>query len=97
MSMQLVSEILLKQEIKRYEESPELMQENTLFYNLCKKELVVIENLKINQIDMRGEVYEFNQRLSNQSIFFMDSQEFEEMKEKARKYDIISKVVRDGV
>lgn len=97
MSIQLVSEFLLKREMKRYEESLELMQENAPFYDLCKKELVVIENLKINQIDMRGEVEEFNQRLSNQSIYFMDSQEFEEMKEKVRKYDIISKFVRYGV
>lgn len=97
MSMQLMSELLLKREIERYEESPELMQENKLFYYLCKKELAVIKKLEINQIDMRGEIEEFNQSLSNQSIYFMDSQEFEEMKEKARKYDIISKVVRDGV
>ncbi len=96
MSMQLMSELLLKREIERYEESLELMQENKLFYYLCKKELSVIKKLKIDRIDMRGEIGKSNQRIESQSIYFMDSQEFEEMKEKARKYDAISRVVREG-
>lgn len=96
MSMQLVSELLLEREIKRYEESPELMHENKLFYYLCKKELAVIEKLKINQIDMRGEIKESNQRIESQSIYFMNPQEFEEMKSKSKMYDIIAKLIKEN-
>lgn len=94
--MQLVSEVLLRREIRRYEESPELMGKNEMFYFLCKKELAVIEKLKINKIDMRGEIEESNRRIENQSIYFMDSQEFKEMESKSKMYDIIVKLIKEN-
>lgn len=95
MSMQLISEKLLEIEIKRLEEAGRA-EDNELLYYQCKKELAVIKNLKINKIDMRGEIEECNQRIENQAIYFMDAGEFEEMEEKARKYDLICNIIGEN-
>lgn len=58
-----------------------------------QKELAVIQKLKINKIDMRGEIEETVKRIENQGIYFMNPQEFEEMEEKTRKYDEIYKFI----
>lgn len=96
MSMQLMSEMLLKREIKRYEESPELMRESGVLYYLCKKELSVIKKLKISEIDMTGKTEEVNQRIENQTIYFMNPQEFEEMEKKAKMYNSIAKFIKEN-
>lgn len=95
MSMQLISEKLLEREIKRLEDAGRPEESEILYYQ-CKKELAVIEKLKINKIDMRGEIDEVNQRISNQAVYFMAPQEFEAMEEKARKYDAIAGIIKDG-
>lgn len=64
-------------------------EDEEIIYHLCKKELEIIEKLKINKIDMRGEIEETVKRIENQAIYFMEPREFEEMEEKARKYDEI--------
>lgn len=92
MSMQFISEHLLEETIKQLEEENNL-KDNKLLYNLCKKELTVIQKLKINGIDMTGTTNEFNERIGKQSIYFMQPQEFEQMEEKARKYDEICKFI----
>ncbi|WWR19824.1 hypothetical protein V1226_25915 [Lachnospiraceae bacterium JLR.KK009] len=94
MSMQLISEKLLEREIKRLEDSGR-PEESELLYYQCKKELAVIEKLKINKIDMRGEIEEVNQKIASQAIYFMEQQEFETMEEKARKYDIIAGIASE--
>lgn len=94
MSLQLVSEKLLQREIKKMEEEG-ISENNELLHCLCKKELAVIEKLKINKIDMRGEIEECNERIAKQSIYFMGSGEFEQMEEKARRYDEIKRLVAD--
>lgn len=95
MSMQLTSEILLKREIERLESNPELRKDelDKIWYAMCKRELVVIERLKINNVDLRGTVEEVAERLKNQSLYFMDAKEFEEMKEKEKKYDKICGII----
>lgn len=92
MSMQLISEKLLEREIKKIEESGR-PEDEEIIYHLCKKELAVIEKLKINKIDMRGEIKETVERIENQAIYFMNPKEFETMEEKARKYDEVFKVM----
>lgn len=91
MSMQLISEKLLEREIKRIEDDGK-PEDKELMYHLCKKELAVIEKLKINKVDMCGEIEETVERIENQAIYFMEPQEFEEMEEKARKYDEICRI-----
>lgn len=94
MSMQFISEKLLEREIKRIEDAGRPEKSEILYYQ-CKKELAVIEKLKINKIDMRGEIEEVNQRIADNAIYFMNPQEFEIMEEKARKYDVIAKLVKE--
>lgn len=96
MSMQLFSEKLLEREIKRLEEQGR-PEEQEIIYYLCKKELAVISKLKINKIDMRGEIEEMKERIENQALYFMDAGEFEAMEEKARKYDLICKITENKV
>lgn len=92
MSMQLISEKLLEKEIK-YLEDEGRPENSELLYYQCKKELAVIEKLKINKIDMRGEIEETVKRIEKQAVYFINPQEFEEMEEKVRKYDEICKII----
>lgn len=94
MSMQLISEKLLEIEIKRLEDAGR-PEESEILYHQCKKELAVIEKLKINKIDMRGEIEEVNQKIASQAIYFMKPLEFEVMEEKARKYDAIAGIINE--
>lgn len=94
MSMQLVSEKLLEREIRRLEEKGRPEESEILYYQ-CKKELAVIEKLKINQIDMRGEIEETRKQIEEQGIYFMDEKEFETMEEKAKRYDLICEIMND--
>lgn len=96
MSMQLICEKLLEREIKRIEEQG-IPKDQEIIYHLCKKELAVIEKLKINKIDMRGEIEEVQERIKNQSLYFMGEKEFEKMEEKARKYDLICGIIKNQV
>lgn len=90
--MKFVTEHLLEEAIKQLEEENNL-KGNKLLYNLCKKELAVIQKLKINGIDMTGTTNEFNERIKKQEIYLMQPQEFEQMEEKARKYDKICRLI----
>lgn len=92
MSMQLISEKLLEMEIRKIEEQG-ITEENECFYSLCRKELAVIERLKIGKIDMRGETEEVKERLEKQGLYFMDVSEFIVLEKKARKYDEICKLI----
>lgn len=96
MKMQFMSEILLKREIERLEGAGRPADCEILYY-WCKKELSVIEKLKINKIDMRGEIEEVNHRIMNQEIYFMDPKEFSSMEEKAKKYDIIDGIINSKI
>lgn len=92
MSMQLISEKLLEREIKKIEEQG-INEQNELLHSLCKKELAVIKSLKINKIDMRGEIKEVSEKLERQGLYFMDASEFASMKIKSEKYDRIRKMI----
>lgn len=97
MSMRLISETLLQNEIQRLEEkqSPELLGNEHFYYTVCKKELLTLSRLRIEAIDLTGEIEEVSERLNKQAILFMDLKEYEAMKEKAAKYDMISKLVNE--
>lgn len=96
MSMQFISEKLLEREIRRLEDAG-IQEDNKLLYYQCKKELAVIEKLKINKIDMCGEIEKTNERISRCAIYFMEPGEFEEFEKKANLYDTIKNIVRkDG-
>lgn len=93
MAAQLLSEILLRNEIDKYEKLGGLSEHEKLLYSICKRELAVIERLKINGIDLRGEVSEVKENLERQSLYFIEPEKFQIMKEKARRYDEIFNIV----
>lgn len=94
MSMQLMSENLLENEIRSLEESG-LVEDKKLIYNMLRKELEVIKRVNIDLIDMRGGMEEFKKRISDQSIYFMNPKEYEEMKRKANAFDNIKRMVNE--
>lgn len=93
MAMQLLAESLLQKEIDKYEKLDEMSENDKLLYSICKKELAVIARLKIDGIDLCGEVSEVNKNLERQSIYFMEPEKFQIMKEKVKRYDEIFDIV----
>lgn len=43
---------------------------------------------------MRGEIEEVQERIKNQAVLFVDLNQYEEWKEKARMYDLICEITR---
>lgn len=93
MAAQLLSELLLQNEIDKYEKLDEMSEQEKLLYTICKKELAVIARLKINGIDLRGEVREVKENLEHQSLYFIEPEKFQIMKEKSRRYDEMFNIV----
>lgn len=91
----LISEKLLKREIKRIKDDPELMEDelNAMWINLCEKELALIKHIKINEIDQRGTLEDFAKRINEQTLYFMEEEDFEVLKEKARRFDAIANII----
>ena len=91
--MQLVSEKLLESRIKELAEKKDLSNSEELLLNLCRKELSVISKLKIEGIDMTGTVQEVDERIESQSIYFMKKEEFDQIKEKAGRFDALKRLM----
>lgn len=91
--MQLVSEKLLELRIKELTEKTDLSNSEELLLNLCRKELSVISKLKIEGIDMTGTVQEVEERIESQSIYFMKREEFEQIKEKADRFEALKRLM----
>lgn len=91
--MQLVSEKLLESRIKELTEKRDLSNPEELMLFLCHKELSVINKLKIEEIDMTGTVQEVDVRIKSQSIYFMKKEDFDQMKEKADRFDALKRLM----
>lgn len=91
--MQLVSEKLLESRIKELAEKKDLSDSEELLLNLCRKELSVISKLKIEGIDMTGTLQEVDERIESQSIYFMKKEEFDQIKEKAARFDALKRLM----
>lgn len=91
--MQLVSEKLLEQKINELAEKKHISNSEELLLNLCRKELSVISKLKIEGIDMTGTVQEVDERIESQSIYFMKKEEFDQIKEKAARFDALKRLM----
>ena len=91
--MQLMSEWLLEEKIDELQHKSNLESIEKMLLSLCQKELEVIKNLKIFGIDMTGTRQEVVDRMKNQEIRFFNEKEFEQILEKARKYDSIFEIV----
>jgi hypothetical protein len=91
--MQIVSEKLLVAKIKELTEKTDLSNPEKVLLNLCQKELSVISKLKIEGLDMTGTVQEVDKRIESQSIYFMKKEEFDQMKEKADRFDALKRIM----
>ena len=91
--IQLISEKLLESRIKELEEKKDLSNSEELMLFLCKKEISVINKLKIEGIDMTGTVQEVDERIESQSIYFMKKVDFDQMKEKADRFDALKRLM----
>lgn len=93
MSMQLISEKLLEAELLKVKDNPEFVEENELFYSLCKKELALLSKLKIDKIDLSGDAEEVKERIQKYHVYFFEPGEYKEMAEKALRYDMICGII----
>lgn len=91
--MQLVSEKLLESEIEELADKKNLSNSEELLLNLCRKELSVISKLKIEGIDMTGTVQEVDERIESQSIYFMKKEDFDQLREKADRFDALKRLM----
>lgn len=91
--IQLISEKLLESRIKELAERKDLSNPEELMFFLCQKELSVINKLKIEGIDMTGTVQEVDERIKNQSIYFMKKEDFDQMKENADRFDALKRLM----
>lgn len=95
MSMRLVSEFLLKNEINRYKNKDKLEPHEKMLCSICEKELAVLEKLKIDYIDLRGETEEVINRLNDEAVYIMHPDEFMEMLSAVDKYNKIKKILEE--
>lgn len=91
--IQLISEKLLEVKIKELTEKEDLSNPEELMLLLCQKELSVINKLKIEGIDMTGTFQEVDARIESQSIYFMKKEDFDQMKEKADRFDALKRLM----
>lgn len=91
--IQLVCEKLLEAKINQLTEKTDPTNEEVLLLNLSRKELSVISKLKIEGIDMTGTIQEVDERIESQSIYFMKKEEFDQMKEKADRFDALKRIL----
>lgn len=90
--MQWMSEWLLSSKIKELS-SKTVLAENEKFLLLqYQKELEVLNALKIEGIDLRGNIETVKQRLKDNSIYFINKSEFELLRQKASLFDAIKKI-----
>ena len=92
MSMFLLSEKLLQQELNKKPETLDDLQE--FYYSMVEKELYVIQRLNIEMCDMRGEEKEVVDRLSRSEILICSPEEAEEMRESVLFKDDIMDVIK---
>lgn len=87
--MQFISERLLEDQIKRIPKD----EQDEFFISMCKKEFAVIQKLKVEGIDLTGSVEDVIKRIDQNSIYFMNHEEYMEMLNKSIKYDAIERIV----
>ena len=88
MSMLLMSTKFLKAEIEKLSERA-LDDNEKLLKSLYEKELAVLERLDIELVDITGTPDEVKKRLGNNAVYFLPKGEFEQMRDKANRFDFI--------
>lgn len=94
--MKLFSIELLKKEIKELEskaKETELTEHEKIILSVYKRELLVLEKVKLELFDLRGEISEVEERLKDQSIYCMKDSIYADLHMKAHKYDRIAHIL----
>lgn len=92
MSMLLVSEKLLQEELNKKPKNPNDQQD--FYYSMVEKELYLMKRLNVELCNMRGEVKEVADRLEHSEILICQQGELEYMRECVGFKDHIMDVVR---
>lgn len=95
MHQQLMSEWLLEEKITELQNKANLTPQDKIRLSLCQKEIEIIKKLKIFGVDMTGTCQEAVDRMKHQEILFINEKEFEQIIEKARKYDLIFEIANN--
>ena len=93
--MNLVSEKLLKDEIDKLDNKENLTSDEKICLSIYKRELMTIRKLMIEELDMTGSIEEFESRLKDLSIYFINKEEYDTIINKAKKYDEIVNILRN--
>lgn len=94
--MKLFSIELLKKEIKNLEIKAKetlLDEQEKIILSVYRRELLALEKIKIELIDLRGDLSEVIKRLDGQSIYCMTDSEYADLHIKAQKFDQIRYIV----
>lgn len=78
MSMLLISEKLLQEELKKKPENPTNQQD--FYYSMIEKELYLLKRLNIEKCDMSGEEKEVADRLEHSEILICSHEEAEKIR-----------------
>ena len=78
MSMLLISEKLLEEELKKKPQNPTDQQD--FYYSMIEKEIYLLKRLKITLCNMRGDEKEVADRLENSEILICSLEEAESMR-----------------
>lgn len=87
--MQFISEKLLLNEINRKPKD----EQDKFFISMCKRELAVLQRLKVEKIDLTGSIEDVEKRIGENHIYFMDVTQYDEMWRKAQNYDAIKSII----
>lgn len=96
-SNELVSKYLLEKEIKKYEDDPELMNLNPMFYSMCKKELIMINKIQMETFDFCGTIEDVQRRMNDSVVLVENPDVIRELVRKSKWYDAVQKVASEGV
>ena len=88
MSMLLLSAKLLKREIDKLSKMV-LSDDEKFLKSLYEKELAVIERLDIEIVNTTGTPDEVKKRLENNAVYFLTKGEYEQMQDKAKRFEFI--------
>lgn len=93
MSMLLISEKFLQEELNKKPENPTDQQD--FYYSMIEKELYLLKRLNIEMCDMRGEIEEVADRLEHNKIVICSSKELDDWRNAmAFKDDIMDVISR---
>lgn len=94
--MKLFSIELLKKEIRALEskaKEKELDEHEKIILSVYRRELLVLEKVKLELFDVRGDLSEVIDRLDDKSVYCMSESEYEDLHLKALKYDKIKHIM----